>query len=114
MIISIHKKTGLPALLAVFIICFFTTRAQNNDSLRRIFNNSKTADTIRVNALQKIAENYAGNNADSTIILQNKFLNLPKKGTLKNKSQMPTCLSPIRIQFLATTKNRSRLPTKRL
>ena len=80
-------KNLFRAFLFVFLLCgFYAAKTQDNsDSLLRIFNTTNLADTTRLNALQKIAESYADNNPDTTIILAEQVIKFAKERNLEKQ-----------------------------
>ena len=75
------KKTYL---LCTLLVLGISTYAQMNlDSLLIIWNDTSQADTIRLDAIKDLSENYWNNNPDSALVLARKMLNLATAKGLK-------------------------------
>src|ERR1700741_2441292 len=79
------KKTSLYSILVPVFFCLHSfCYAQNTDSLWKVYNNKTRADTIRLEAIDKVAWSYSLNNPDSAIQLAKLELELALAGKRKD------------------------------
>ncbi len=73
------KSINSVVLFTAFVCTLLECKAQNIDSLFKIYNSIENNDTIRVKAIDEIAWSYRYTNPDSAILLANQQLQLATK-----------------------------------